>query len=115
MATWEDLIRAHHAALPGIEADPSLKGTREQLIQFARALDRTPEVAHALRTRGPEFGMETRPNLARVLDDPSAERAVTALLDGVEERQRAALKAEAEQKAALEARLRPRSSPSMGW
>jgi Ti-type conjugative transfer relaxase TraA len=115
VATWEDLIRAHHAALPGIATDPGLKGTREQLIQFARALDRTPEVAHALRTRGPEFGMETRPNLARVLDGASAERAVVVLLDGVEERQRAALKAEAEQKAALEARMRPRSSPSMGW
>jgi hypothetical protein len=65
--------------------------------------------------------MERCPNLARVLADRSCERGVVALLDGVEERQRpvlkaeAALKAEAEQKAALGARRRPRSSPSMGW
>jgi hypothetical protein len=78
VATWEDLIRAHHASVAGIAADPSLKGTREQLIEFARTLDRHPEVAHALHTRGPEFGMETRPNLARVLADESAERAVVA-------------------------------------
>jgi hypothetical protein len=106
----------HQSPLPDIATDPSLKGTREQLIRFVRTLDHhCPEVAYALRTRGAAFGMDKRPNLARVVADESPERAVTALLDGVEERQRAALKAEAEQKAALEARLRPRSSPSMGW
>ena len=82
--TWEGLIRAHHAALPGIEADPGLKGTREQLLRFAHAATLHPELVHALTTRGAEFGMEKRPNLARVLADPSPERAVTALLDGVE-------------------------------
>jgi len=56
-----------------------------------------------------------RDDLARVLDGPSTERAFITLLDGVEERQRAALKVEAEQKAALEAKMRPRSSPGMGW
>ena len=112
--TWEGLIRAHHAALPGIEADPGLKGTREQLLRFAHSLTFHPDLVHALTTRGPEFGMEKRPNLARVLADPSPERAVTALLDGVEAGQRTKLKAEADRKAKLEVKQRPRRgfSPS---
>ena len=112
--TWEGLIRAHHAALPGIEADPGLKGTREQLLRFGHSLTFHPELVHALTTRGPEFGMEKRPNLARVLADPSPERAVTALLDGVEAGQRTKLKAAADRKAELEAKQRPRRgfSPS---
>ena len=115
--TWEGLIRAHHIALPGIEADPSLKGTREQLLRFGSILKFHPELVHALTTRGPEFGMEKRPNLARVLADPSPERVVTALLDGAEADQRAKLKAEADRKAELEAKQRPRRgfSPSPGW
>jgi hypothetical protein len=108
VAPWEDLIRAHHAALPGISNDPALEGTGDQLIEFARALNRTPEVVHALRTRGPELGMEARPKLARVLADESTERAVIALLDAVLERQHAALTADAEHKAAL---LRPGCAP----
>ena len=110
--TWEGLIRAHHAALPGIEADPGLKGTREQLLGFAHGLTLHPELVHTLTTRGPALGMENRPNLARVLADPSPERAMTALLDGIEAGQRAKLKAVADRKAELEARLRPRRSPS---
>ncbi len=110
--TWEGLIRAHHAALPGIEADPGLKGTREQLLRFAQAATFHPELVHALTTRGAEFGMEKRPNLARVLADPSPEQAMMVLLDGLEAGQRATLKTEADRKAELKARLRPRRSPS---
>jgi Ti-type conjugative transfer relaxase TraA len=110
--TWEGLIRAHHAALPGIEADPGLKDTREQLLRFAHAATFHPELVHALTTRGAEFGMEKRPTLARVLADPSPERAMTALLDGIEADQRAKLKAEADRKAELEAKQRPRRGMS---
>ena len=109
--TWEGLIRAHHAALPGINTDPTLGGTREKLLRFAQALLFRPELVHALATRPAEFGMEQRPNLARVLADPSPERALTALLDGVEAKQRATLKAEAERKAELEAKQRPAPRP----
>ena len=110
--TWESLIRAYHAALPGIEADPGLKGTREQLLRFAHSLSFHPELVHALTTRGPEFGMEKRPNLARVLADPSPERTMTALLDCLQAGQHATLKAEADRKAELEAKLRPRRGMS---
>ena len=110
--TWEVLIRAHHAALPGIEADPGLKDTREQLLRFAHGLTLHPELVHALTTRGLAFGMEKRPNLARVLADPAPERAMTTLLDGIEARQRATLKAEADRKAELEEKLRPRRGMS---
>jgi len=113
--TWEGLVRDYQAALPVIGTDPTLKGTRASLIQFARDLSQHPEAVQALRTRGAEFEMEKRPNLARVLADPAPERAVVAFLDPIEAHKRAELKAAAEQQAKLEAEQRPRRSFGPSW
>ena len=113
--TWEGLVRDYQAALPVIGTDPTLKGTRASLIQFARDLSQHPEAVQALRTRGAEFEMEKRPNLARVLADPAPERAVVAFLDPIEAHKRAELKAAAEQQAKREAEQRPRRGFEPSW
>jgi hypothetical protein len=111
---WEGLIRDYRAALPDLATDPTLKGTRDRVIDFARNLTLFPEAVYALRTRGAAFELEKRPNLARVLADASPERAAAVLLDEIEAPKRAELKAEADRKAAIEAEQRATQRPSRG-
>ena len=92
--SWEGLIQGYGAALPRIERDPELKGTREALLRFGRGLREQPEAVEALRTRGEEFGMAERPNLAKLLSERDPEAVLRSWLDGHETTMRAELKRE---------------------
>jgi len=94
---WDGLIRGYNAALPGLEADPALGGARAQMLQFGRALREQPELVQVLRERGAAFGMEERPNLARVLADAQPDRAITGILDAAETGMRLHLREQARQ------------------
>ena len=114
---WGGLIQAYNKALPGLGRDPELGGTRAALIRFGQKLRRHPEAVQALRDRPEEFGMDARPNLARVLAARSPERAVAAQLDRSEVEQRAHLQQaaqEASRRAQEAARARQSFGPSMG-
>ena len=63
---WDRLMDEYTKALPGLEVDPALGGTRARLLQFGRTLRAHPEAATALRQRGPAFGVGERSDLARV-------------------------------------------------
>ena len=93
------------AALPKIERDPELKGTREALLRFGRGLPEHREAVEALRARGEEFGMAERPNLAKLIQERDPERTLRSWLEGYETTMRAELKqqrqAEREQRAEL--------------
>lgn len=39
---WDRLLRVYSAALPELAADPTLSGTREQLMQFGRSVREQP-------------------------------------------------------------------------
>ena len=80
-----------------------------------------------LRERGEAFGMQKRPDLAKVLAHPRPDQLMGRLVEGVEVRARAELQEQARQRAAQEAaqeatrqqelaqqRLSQRSGPSMG-
>lgn len=117
VGTWERLLEGYNAALPGIGTDPRLGGTREQLIGFGRGLREHPDAVQALRERGAEFGMERRPNLARVLADVQPERVITGIMETAEAGMRADLREQAraaEQEAARRRELEARQRPSQG-
>jgi hypothetical protein len=92
---WEHLTEAYNKALPGLEADPTLGGTRAGLLRFGDALQAHPDAAQALRERGPAFGIADDSPLARVLADRQPSRAIAGLMNGVEETMRDHLKHEA--------------------
>ena len=114
--TWGRLRERYAAALPGIEADPGLGGTRDALVRFARGLREQPGAVRVLREQGEAFGMAERPNLARVLADPDPERVVQGMMASAEDGMRVQLKAAAEREAALqrEQQLRAAQRPSRG-
>jgi len=114
---WDRLLQDYNRALPGLKADPSLDGTRERLLQFGRALREQPEAVQVLRERGAAFGMEERPNLARVLSAQQPERVIAGIMEATEagrrQERRVAAKQEATRKREVEAQQQ-RSSPSRG-
>ena len=89
---WEGLVHDYGAALPKIERDPELKGTREALLRFGRGLPEHREAVEALRARGEEFGMAERPNLAKLIQERDPERTLRSWLEGHETTMRAELK-----------------------
>lgn len=107
--SWEGLVQGYGAALPKIERDPELKGTREALLRFGRGLREQPEAMEALRTRGEEFGMAERPNLAKLIQERDPERVLRSWLEGYETTMRAELKQQrqAERKRQAEAEAAP--------
>ena len=120
---WERLLGAYNTALPGLERDPALGGTRAELVRFARGLGEQPGAVRVLREQGEAFGMAERPNLARVLADPQPERVVAGIVEAAEagmrvQLQERAAQQQAAQEAAREASRRQsvasqRSGPSM--
>ena len=117
---WNRVLTAYNAALPKLEADPALGGTREQLAQFGRGVREQPGAVRVLREQGAAFGMAERPNLARIVADREPERVVAGIMakaeDGMREQLRAAAELEAARQRELRARQAPRLSrgPSMG-
>ncbi len=117
---WDRVLTAYSAALPKLEADPALGGTREQLAQFGRGVREQPGAVRVLREQGEAFGMAERPNLARIVADREPERVVAGIMakaeDGMREQLRAAAELEAVRQRELRARQAPRPSrgPSMG-
>ncbi len=97
VGSWERLLGAYNAALLGLERDPALGGTRDELVRFARGLEGQPGAVRVLREQGAAFGMAERPNLARVLADPQPERVVAGILAKAEDGMRAQLRQAAEQ------------------
>jgi len=100
VGSWERLLGSYNTALPGLERDPALGGTRAELVRFARGLGEQPGAVRVLREQGAAFGMAERPNLARVLADPQPERVVAGILAAAEDGMRAHLKQVAEQEIA---------------
>jgi len=117
VGTWDRLLHSYNAALPGLQADPTLGGTRVALEEFARGLDQQHGVKQVLRTQGEAFGLAERPNLARVAAAEQPERVVAGIMAAAEDGMRAHLKEEAEKEAARQreqARLRPSRGMGMG-
>jgi len=109
---WDRLLQGYDAVLPGLEADPALGGTREALLRFGRGLREQPGALQVLRERGAAFGLDERPNLARVVADAQPERVVAGIMNGVEVEMRAHLKEVAEQEAARQRELRAKQRPT---
>jgi len=120
VGSWERLLGAYNTALPGLERDPALGGTRAELARFARGLEGQPGAVRVLREQGEAFGMAERPNLARVLADPQPERVVAGILAKAEDGMRAHLKEVAQQEivrqqeATRQQALRASQRPSQG-
>jgi len=100
VGSWERLLGAYNTALPELERDPALGGTRAELARFARGLGEQPGAVRVLREQGVAFGMAERPNLARVLADPQPERVVAGIMAAAEDGMRAQLRQAAEQEIA---------------
>jgi Ti-type conjugative transfer relaxase TraA len=100
---WKQLTEAYNKALPRLEADPTLSGTRAQLLRFGDVLQAHPDAAQALRERGSEFGIAKDSSLAQVLADKQPSRAITDLMNGVEKAMQGHLKQQAAER--LEQRL----------
>ncbi len=121
---WDRLLTAYNAALPRLDADPAAFGpTREALLGFGRDVRGQPGAVEVLRQQGEAFGMEKRPNLARVLADAQPERVVGGIVEAAEAGTRARLQEraaqeqaaqEAARRQALEVRPSQRQGPSMG-
>jgi len=118
--SWERLLGAYNTALPGLERDPALGGTRAELVRFARGLGEQPGVVRVLREQGEAFGTAERPNLARVLADPQPERVVAGIMAAAEDGMRVQLQQAAEQEIARQQEatrqqaVRARQRPSQG-
>ncbi len=100
---WEHLTEAYNTALPGLEADPTLGGTRARLLGFGDVLQAHPDAAQVLRERGSALGIAADSPLAQVLADQQPSRAIAGLMNGVEETMRDHLKQQAAER--LEQRL----------
>ena len=116
---WDGLIKDYGAALPGLDRAPAYDAVRDRLLAFGQGLQDRPELLAVLRQRGAEFGLAERPNLQRVLADPSPKQVVTGIVTLSENTQRAqqqelARQSEAARRAeAARQAERPRSGPSM--
>ncbi len=114
VGSWDRLLRNYNTALPGLEADPMLGGTKADLVQFVGGLKEQPGAVRVLREGGAAFGMAERPNLARVLADAQPERVVAGIMGAAEDGMRAHLKEVAEQEAVRQRELRAQQRPSQG-
>jgi hypothetical protein len=92
---WAHLTEAYNKALPDLEADQSLGGTRARLLQFGDAVQAHPDAAQALRERGAAFGIAEGSPLAQVLADRRPSQTIAELMEGVEETMRDHLKQQA--------------------
>ena len=110
---WDRLLTAYNAALPKLEADPALGGTREQLAQFGRGVREQPGAARVLREQGEAFGMAERPNLARIVADREPERVVAGIMAKAEDGMRMQIKAAAELEAVRRQEERARQAPRL--
>jgi Ti-type conjugative transfer relaxase TraA len=113
--TWDQLMRNYRTALPNLNADPNLGGSRDQLLWFGRALQEQPEIVQVLRERGSAFGLQERPNLARVVAGRQPERVVEGILDAAETGMRTHLQKVAQQEAARQRELEAKLRPSRGF
>ncbi len=124
---WDQAVQAYSKALPGLEADATLGGTRERMEQLGRVMKQRPGVVQVLRERGAEFGMADRPNLAQVVASVRPDRVVAEMLQAAEVGMRTQLRQQAElevarlaQEAARrleqerEQQVRAKSRPSQG-
>ncbi len=127
---WDQGVAAYSKALPGLEADATLGGTREHLEQLGRVMKERPAVVQVLRERGAEFGLGERPGLAQVVSGARPERAIAEMIQAAEagmrvqlrqqaeleavRQQEAARRLEQEQQKAARTRSRPRQGPGMG-
>ncbi len=98
---WDLALDAYGKALPSLETDATLGGTRERLEQLGRAMRQQPGVVQVLRERGAEFGMGDRPQLARAVASTQPERVVGQMLQQAETGMRAHL--QVQRQAELEA------------
>jgi Ti-type conjugative transfer relaxase TraA len=120
VGSWERLLGAYNTALPALERDPALGGTRAELVRFARGLGEQPGAVRVLREQGAAFGMAERPNLARMLADPQPERVVAGIMAAAEDGMRAQLQQAAEQEVARQQEatrqqaVQARQRPSQG-
>jgi hypothetical protein len=123
---WERLLTEFNAAVPHLDADPAAYGpARNALLGFGQEVRGQPGAAAVLREQGEAYGMEKRPNLARVLADAQPERVVGGIVEKAEAGTRAMLQERAvQEQAAQEAarqqalaerqRRSERQGPSMG-
>ena len=117
------LVAAFTAALPRLDSDPAYRLVREAMAGFGQEVQEQPGAVAVLREGGEAFGMEEQPDLAKVLAHPRPDRLMFQLVEAVEERTRAELQTQAQQRAAQEearrqelaSRPRPseRQGPSM--
>jgi Ti-type conjugative transfer relaxase TraA len=126
---WDQVMGAYSAALPSLERDATLGGTRERLLEVGQAVREQPGAVQVLRERGAEFGLGERPGLAQVVSSARPDRAVGEMMQVAEAgmraqlREQAALEAVRQQEAArrreldreqsLRARPRERQGPGM--
>ena len=122
---WDQVLTAYKEALPRLDADPAAFGpARAALLGFGQEVRGQPGAAAVLREQGEAYGMGERSNLARVVIDARPERVVAGIAEVAEDRTRARLQEQAQQRAAQEEvrrqelanRPRPvqRSGPRMG-
>ena len=93
---WDGMVKAYGEALPRIETDPALGGTRDHLLLFSAWLEAAPQAVMLLRERGAAFGLEERPNLTQVVAAARPEPLFAAIVEISEREMRTHLKAEAE-------------------
>lgn len=95
---WETLTGAYRKALPEMERDPTLGGTRVQLLRFGDVLRSQPDAVQALRERGPAFGVVQDSPLAQVLASGEPILAIMSQLDNAETAMRERLRQQAEER-----------------
>jgi len=96
---WDQVVGAYSEALPGLEADATLGGTRARLEQLGRVMKERPAVVQVLRERGAELGLGERPGLAQVVSSARPDRAIGEMMQTAE----AGMRAHLREQAALEA------------
>ncbi len=122
---WDLALHAYSKALPGLEVDATLGGTRERVQELGRAMKQQPGVVQILHERGAEFGVGERPQLARAVASTQPEWVVGQMLQQAEVgmwaqlRQQAELEAvrvaqEAARKLEQEQQARARQGPRQG-
>ena len=99
---WDRLLAEFTVALPRLDSDPAYSPVREAMAGFGQEVRGQPRAVAMLREGGEAFGMGKRPDLAKVLAHPRPDQLMGRLVEEVEERTRAELQAQAQQRAAQE-------------
>lgn len=92
---WGQLTEAYLKALPDLEREPSLWGTRVKLRGFADVLQDHPDAVQALRERGSTYGVAEQSPLAQVVADPQPLRVIDAIITETEKGMRERLRQQA--------------------